>query len=83
MRTIDTHPYFENVTPINHPEIMPFVEWVFRAIEKPDHAETQDDGRIRYFIYVPEAQKYIRVITLENGRTIFNAFFDRNHKPSE
>jgi hypothetical protein len=26
METIDIHPHFENVTPIKHPEIMPFVE---------------------------------------------------------
>jgi hypothetical protein len=40
----------------------------------------QDDGRIRYWIYIEEYKKYLRVVFLEDGETIHNAFFDRNFK---
>ena len=40
----------------------------------------QDDGRIRYWIYIGEYKKYLRVVFLEDGETIHNAFFDRNFK---
>jgi len=40
----------------------------------------QYDGRIRKWSYVEEAGKYLRVILLEDGETIHNAFFDRSFK---
>lgn len=30
--------------------------------------------------YIEEAGKYLRVITLEDGETFHNAFFDRRYK---
>ena len=44
------------------------------------HKEIQETGCIRYWIYVTEDNKYLRVVTLEDGETIHNAFFDRNFK---
>nr|WP_319420540.1 hypothetical protein [Pleurocapsa sp. FMAR1] len=40
----------------------------------------QTDGRIRHWIYIAELSKYLRVVTLEDGETIHNAFLDRNFK---
>ena len=43
----------------------------------------QDDGRIRFWGAVQDAQgqsRYLRVVTLEDGQTIHNAFFDRNFR---
>lgn len=31
--------------------------------------------------YIDEEQKYLRVILLEDGETVHNAFFDRGFKP--
>lgn len=42
--------------------------------------EKQTNGRIRYWAYIPELGKYLRVVTLEDGETIHNAFPDRNFK---
>ena len=81
MGTIKTHWYFEKVTPKKHPDLVQYREWVFRAIEKPIHTERQGDGKIRYYIHVPDVGKYMRVITLEDGQTVFNAFFDRDFHP--
>lgn len=40
----------------------------------------QPDGRIRVWLYIPEERKYLRVVFLEDGETLHNAFFDRNFK---
>ncbi len=41
--------------------------------------EIQTDGRIRRWAKIPEADdKYLRVILLEDGETVHNAFFDRS-----
>ena len=40
----------------------------------------QADGRIRKWRYIKEVKKYLRVILLEDGETIHNAFFDRSYK---
>lgn len=53
-------------------------EWCERAIRHPAHREIQPDGRIRYWIFVPELRKYLRVVTLEDGETVHNAFPDRD-----
>lgn len=42
------------------------------------------DGRIRFWgkiVLAPTTQaRYLRVVTLEDGETIHNAFFDRNFR---
>lgn len=55
-------------------------EWCELAIQKPIRKETQPDGRVRHWIFVEELGKYLRVVTLEDGETILNAFPDRNFK---
>lgn len=52
--------------------------WIKKALTKYRHRETQKDGRIRFWIYIPELKKFLRVITLEDGKTVHNAFPDRN-----
>lgn len=54
-------------------------EWILQTITDPLHIETQTDGRIRMWKRIKEAEnRYLRVILLEDGETIHNAFFDRN-----
>ena len=47
----------------------------------------QPDGRIRHWSRVDLAgtgKSYIpRVVTLEDGETVHNAFFDRNYRETE
>ena len=45
--------------------------------------EVQSDGRIRKWKFIEEAGKHLRVILLEDGKTVHNAFFDRNFKEGE
>jgi hypothetical protein len=59
------------------------LSWIRRAIKNPKFKEVQNDGRIRYFIFIKELGKYLRVVTLEDGETVHNAFPDRNFKEEE
>lgn len=52
--------------------------WCEQALRNPLRREVQSDGRVRYWVYVPEQRKYLRVVTLEDGETVLNAFFDRD-----
>ena len=55
--------------------------WCDRVISKPVKREVQSDNRVRYWGFVPEyGGRALRVITLGDGETIHNAFFDRNFK---
>ncbi|MDI6739624.1 MAG: hypothetical protein QME74_04595 [Candidatus Edwardsbacteria bacterium] len=55
-------------------------EWCERALRQPVHREVQPDGRIRYWTFIPELKKYLRVVTREDGETVHNAFPDRDFK---
>jgi hypothetical protein len=53
--------------------------WIVRAIQHPLREERQSDGRIRRRARVPELEnRALRVILLEDGETVHNAFFDRD-----
>ena len=57
------------------------VEWLTAIINSPVHREVQADGRIRFWGRVPEfGNRYFRVVTLEDGKTILNAFPDRRFR---
>ena len=55
-------------------------EWILDTIKQPVKTEVQADGRIRKWKFIGEIGKYLRVILLEDGETVHNAFFDRNFK---
>lgn len=55
-------------------------EWIKFVIDHPQKTEFQSDGRIRKLAKIKEVDKYLRVILLEDGETIHNAFFDRSFK---
>ena len=58
-------------------------EWILDAIKRPVKIEIQSDGRIRKWKFIEDVGKYLRVILLEDGETVHNAFFDRNFKEEE
>ena len=57
------------------------LEWCLEALATPIHKEVQPDGRMRYWLFVPELGKHLRVVTLEDGITLHNAFPDRRFRP--
>jgi hypothetical protein len=55
-------------------------EWCERALGEAVEREVQPDGRVRYWIFISELDKYLRVVTLEDRVTVHNTFPDRNFK---
>lgn len=55
-------------------------DWIEFVINNPVKVEVQSDGRIRKWAKITEVNKYLRVILLDNGETVHNAFFDRAFK---
>ncbi|RJQ50320.1 MAG: hypothetical protein C4526_12190 [Nitrospiraceae bacterium] len=57
-------------------------EWCMRVIEKPLKVEPQEHNRFRFWGLISELEgRVLRVITLEDKKTIHNAFPDRRYKP--
>lgn len=57
-------------------------EWIKRVIENPVREVVQQDGRIRRWSPIEEMDgRYLRVILLQDGETVHNAFFDRGFQP--
>ena len=57
------------------------LEWIEEVIKNPVKEQKQSDGRIKKWGCVSEAgHKYLRVILLEDGKTVHNAFFDRSFR---
>jgi hypothetical protein len=57
-------------------------EWIEQVIKNPSKRVIQADGRIRLWGPIAEVDgKYLRVILLDDGETVHNAFFDRNFEP--
>lgn len=77
MQTTD---YFRNDVMVKRPYIKP--EWLELALSNPMRREIQsDDGRIRHWVWIDELSRYLRVVTLEDGTTVHNAFPDRRFSP--
>ncbi len=56
-------------------------EWIQYVVQHPEREHIQADGRIRRWAKIEEMEgRYLRVILLEDGETIHNAFFDRGFK---
>lgn len=56
-------------------------KWIKQAINRPIKEHIQADGRIRRWAKIAEMEnRVLRVILLEDGETIHNAFFDRTFK---
>ena len=67
----------------------PYIEiaWCAQVVASPLHSEKQEDGRMRFWgeVQLPgeTSPRYLRVVTLEDGETIHNAFFDRRFLKEE
>jgi hypothetical protein len=55
-------------------------EWIEFVIKHPSKTVIQSDGRIKKWAKISGVGKYLRVILLEDGETVHNAFFDRSFK---
>jgi hypothetical protein len=56
--------------------------WIELAVAKPEVERRQVDGRIRRWARIAESDgRWLRVVLLEDGETVHNAFFDRSFTP--
>lgn len=77
---METTDYFRNDVLIKRPYLRK--EWIAMAFQNPVRREVQaEDGRIRHWVWIEELQRYLRVVTLEDGKTVHNAFPDRRFTP--
>ena len=75
-----TTDYFRNDVLVKRPYLRE--EWLLLALENPYRKEVQpDDGRVRHWVWITELERYLRVVTLDDGKTVHNAFPDRRFKP--
>lgn len=78
---LKTTRYFDEQVRRKRPYLRP--EWIAAVLANPLTRIVQEDGRIRVWGVVEnEARKryILRVVTLEDGETVHNAFFDRDFK---
>ena len=72
--------YFENEVLRKRPYIKK--EWCIMIIENPIKVEPQESNRFRFWGVVDDLEgRVLRVVTLEDRKTIHNAFPDRGYKP--
>ena len=56
-------------------------EWCAMVLAHPVRREVQSDGRVRYWGFIAElGETALRVVTLEDGETVPNAFPDRRFR---
>lgn len=54
------------------------LDWIERVVTAPEREVIQQDGRIRRWARIPEAgDRWLRVVLLDDGETVHNAFLDR------
>lgn len=57
-------------------------EWCIEVINNPEKVEKQENNRFRFWAKISKLDNlYLRVITLEDKKTIHNAFPDRRFEP--
>jgi len=81
---METTRYFDEQVQRKRPYIQ--TAWFAAILEAPLRRIVQPDGRIRFWGRVTDPRdggtRVLRIVTLEDGRTIHNAFFDRDYKES-
>ena len=72
--------YFDEQVRRKRPYIDP--AWIAPLLAGPLRREAQPDGRVRFWGSVVDPRdgktRFLRVVTLEDGETVHNAFFDRD-----
>jgi hypothetical protein len=82
---LETTRYFEEQVLRKRPYLRR--EWCEQVLAAPLRRHVQPDGRIRFWGKIELAgekqARYLRVVTLADGTTVHNAFFDRNFRENE
>ncbi len=79
IKNMESTNYFITSVMIRRPYLK--AEWIEYVLQNPVRTEIQMNGRIRRWAFIPELNKYLRVVTEPDDKTIHNAFPDRGFKP--
>lgn len=72
-----TTKYYKNIVVIKRPYIR--AEWVEQVLKKPEKVESVPKRNRKYFwAFVEELGKHLRVVTLSDGKTLHNAFPEKD-----
>jgi hypothetical protein len=81
---LKTTRYFDEQVLRKRPYIDP--TWIPLILARPLRRAVQDDGRVRCWGAVTDPRdgktRYLRVVTLADGQTVHNVFFDRDFEIS-
>ena len=81
VRVVKTTRYFE-ATRVRPDRADIRAEWIEFVVLHPVKEVVQSDGRVRRWAPIVEAgNRFLRVVLLEDGETVHNAFFDRGFTP--
>ncbi|MEZ4524652.1 MAG: hypothetical protein R2941_01860 [Desulfobacterales bacterium] len=75
---LKTTDYFVNSVRLRRPYLK--TEWIESVLANPVHMEIQPNGRFRYWGFVEELGRYLRIVTEPDGVTVHNAFPDRRFR---
>ena len=72
--------YYETSVRQRRPDIRD--EWCQRVLAQPVRRQAQANRRISHWALIQEflGGHYLRVVTLEDGETVHNAYFDRGFR---
>jgi hypothetical protein len=77
---LKTTRYFDEQVSRKRPYIQ--LAWIAPILAAPIRRVAQPDGRVRMWGAVVDPRdgetRYLRVVTLDDGETVHNAFFDRD-----
>ena len=54
-------------------------EWIDYVLESPLEVQRQENGFFRFWGYIDEVRRYLRVVTLEDRKTVETVHFDRRY----
>jgi len=72
--------YFKNSILTRRSEFLDREDSISEWINHPSKIETQEDGRKKLFARDDQTGKWVRIVLLEDGKTIHNIFYDRSYK---
>ena len=60
-------------------------EWIEAIVAAPARRELQEDGRSRLWGPATSAgvERWLRIVLLDDGETVHNAFFDRGYREGQ
>ena len=77
--------YFREQVLRKRPYIEP--DWCMDVVAAPLRSGVQEDGRLRFWGRVRDPRdanwRVLRIVTLSDGETIHNAFFDRGYRDDQ